>query len=471
VSRRANIVRHGANHKGRNSSGSGGGSDPAVLNVDSTDNVGADQGVHSISTGGNHPPGYILTATGAGGSIWGPAIPATSRTIAQIALENPCIASFWAMDDVGPGAVDIGPAGADLIENPTGTSTGLPVGYQGAYSFTYEQAGPYAGITTDKSIQFDGDASGFSSHGTCLYHEFTGANATSGSYTIAGWAFLDDSGLATFFTFWPAGTPQTSMASGGGDITFGAQTSATFAVVTAAGAATTSTWLYLTGTYDATTKTFELFINGVSQGTATLSAGTNDASAGYLRFGCAGNSIVTTPTNFLRGRLSSWAMFNCVLTPTEINELYGASGGAVGSGFVPTADGSGGWVWAPPTIAVDAPAGRYDTLNLGANITGTDEGDGSITLDVTGAPPSGAAGGDLGGSYPNPDVATVDSAVLGSGTPDATSFLRGDRTWQTIAVDPADDTAVWMPLTTTVAGDDVLVFDADHSLIPTLIPL
>jgi hypothetical protein len=37
--------------------------------------------------------------------------------------------------------------------------------------------------------------------------------------------------------------------------------------------------------------------------------------------------------------------------------------------------------------------------------------------------------------------------------------------------DPAADTKVWMPLTTTVAGDDVLVFDADHSLVPTLIPL
>jgi hypothetical protein len=38
--------------------------------------------------------------------------------------------------------------------------------------------------------------------------------------------------------------------------------------------------------------------------------------------------------------------------------------------------------------------------------------------------------------------------------------------------DPAADTKVWMPLTTTITGgDDVLVFDADHSLIPTLIPL
>jgi hypothetical protein len=36
--------------------------------------------------------------------------------------------------------------------------------------------------------------------------------------------------------------------------------------------------------------------------------------------------------------------------------------------------------------------------------------------------------------------------------------------------DPALDPAVWMPLTTTVGGDDVLVFDADDSLVPTLVP-
>lgn len=115
--------------------------------------------------------------------------------------------------------------------------------------------------------------------------------------------------------------------------------------------------------------------------------------------------------------------------------------------------------------------GRFAKLIFGSGIDGTDNGDGSLTVTVTGAAPTGAAGGDLGGTYPNPDVATVDSPVLGSGSATSSTYLRGDRTWQPLSVDPADDPAVWMPLTTTVGGDDVLVFSADHSLIPTLIPL
>ena len=39
------------------------------------------------------------------------------------------------------------------------------------------------------------------------------------------------------------------------------------------------------------------------------------------------------------------------------------------------------------------------------------------------------------------------------------------------SVDPADDTAVWMPLTTVVAGDPELVWDGSDSLIPTLTPI
>jgi hypothetical protein len=34
------------------------------------------------------------------------------------------------------------------------------------------------------------------------------------------------------------------------------------------------------------------------------------------------------------------------------------------------------------------------------------------------------------------------------------------------------DTLAWLPLSTTdSSGDDVLVYDTDHSLIPTLVPI
>lgn len=75
--------------------------------------------------------------------------------------------------------------------------------------------------------------------------------------------------------------------------------------------------------------------------------------------------------------------------------------------------------------------GRFKKLVLGTNLVGTDNGDDSLTIDATGGAPSGAAGGDLGGSYPNPEVDIVDDDVLGSGTPTSAKFLRGDRTWAT----------------------------------------
>jgi hypothetical protein len=53
--------------------------------------------------------------------------------------------------------------------------------------------------------------------------------------------------------------------------------------------------------------------------------------------------------------------------------------------------------------------------------------------------------------------------------------FRGDGTFGAPpappAPDPSTDTKVWMPLSTTVGGDDVLVYDASHQLIPTLTPI
>lgn len=68
------------------------------------------------------------------------------------------------------------------------------------------------------------------------------------------------------------------------------------------------------------------------------------------------------------------------------------------------------------------PAGDFTEITLGTGLTGTDLGGGVIEIAAT------------GGS-------------------------------------PVDDAQVWMPLTTVTGGTPELVWDADDSLIPTLIPI
>jgi len=67
----------------------------------------------------------------------------------------------------------------------------------------------------------------------------------------------------------------------------------------------------------------------------------------------------------------------------------------------------------------------------------------------------------------------TDVDLSGVADGDALVYDAGSSKWVpgTIATDPADDTQVWMPLTTVVGGSPELVWDADDSLIPTLEPL
>jgi len=80
----------------------------------------------------------------------------------------------------------------------------------------------------------------------------------------------------------------------------------------------------------------------------------------------------------------------------------------------------------------------------------------------------------LGGTTPMPaldDLTDVDISSPSDG--DVPTWDSGTGTW--IAGPgggfPVDDTSIWMPLTTIMDGEPVLVWDGDDSLIPTLLPI
>jgi len=186
-------------------------------------------------------------------------------------------------------------------------------------------------------------------------------------------------------------------------------------------------WYMAAVTRDTATSpaTWTLWLDATAVDTTT-SALVDHGFASALYGLTIGNSGPGENDRPFKGQIDEVAGYASVLTAVELGQLYAAATGASSDAedTVLTSDGSGGTTWAFPTTKVDGT--RYDEILTGTNLTSTDNSDGTVTLDAA------ATGG--GGAAP-------------------------------------DDSACWMPLTSTVAGDDVLVFDADHSLIPTLVPL
>ena len=181
------------------------------------------------------------------------------------------------------------------------------------------------------------------------------------------------------------------------------------------------TWYFVAMTYTAAATTFKLYVNGLLQGTSAAFTYVPVTGSSPLWIGHdagLGGNPYAAPVDF-RG---SYAFYMpSVLTGAQLLDVYNSAvlpaGADAGKALLAT--GLGGTEW---DFAVEVDAVRYRGIVLGSNLSGTDNGDHTVTVDAAGS-------------------------------------------------DPATDTQAWMPLTTVVGGTPDLVWDATDSLIPTLTTL
>ncbi|MFZ4540429.1 MAG: LamG-like jellyroll fold domain-containing protein [Rickettsiales bacterium] len=144
-------------------------------------------------------------------------------------------------------------------------------------------------------------------------------------------------------------------------------------------------WYLVTGTFESTTRTFNIFVNGLNNGSATISALPTTSGPQLIQMGASDGSV---PGNFWAGLIDDVRIYNTALSTGAVSKLYTGTNWNVGTTNI-NATGNVTLDLKGDTLA--AASGRDVGITAGGNITSASAG--SITTTGGGADITFASGG------------------------------------------------------------------------------